>query len=123
MSVGVATLIITSPAKQYTTIASQGKTDVWYGYSKLKTICACESRGDKNGEPRQFDNKGDVLRGYPNPNDVGMCQISTEWHAGEAKRVGLDIMTAKGNLAFAKHLYDTEGDAPWKWSKASCWGK
>ena len=51
-----------------------------------------------------------------------MCQISLKWHAGEAKALGMDIMTAEGNLAYSKALYDKEGDIPWKWSK-TCWSK
>jgi hypothetical protein len=34
--------------------------------------------------------------------------------------MGLDIETLDGNLAYARHLYRTQGTAPWVYSE-HCW--
>ena len=103
--------------------------NVWLGYSKLKKICACESAGGSDREPRQFDEKGNPLWGYdpktgkPIKNDVGMCQISLPYHLKETKRLGLDVINSfEDNVAFAKILWKREGDKPWRASE-KCWKK
>jgi hypothetical protein len=60
--------------------------DVWAGYSLLKRIASCEGWGDPNREPRQFLPDGSVLRGFPNPQDIGLAQINlpTWRHSEEA---------------------------------------
>lgn len=94
----------------------------WQGYALLKHIASCESTGDPNKEPREFNASGTVLRGYPNPNDVGLAQINIPTWGANAKALGDDLFTYQGNLAFAKWLFDHEGDEPWKYSKG-CWGR
>jgi hypothetical protein len=39
-------------------------------------MASCESWGDPNKEPRQFLPDGSVLRGFPNPQDIGLAQIN-----------------------------------------------
>lgn len=89
----------------------------------LLPVCSCESsyEGNSTSIPRQFDRDGSVRYGRANPSDVGMCQINSQYHEKDAVRMGMDIRTEEGNVAFANHLYDTQGLAPWSWSK-SCWG-
>lgn len=82
----------------------------------LAKISKCESR------TRQFGKDGKVLRGEVNSDDVGLMQINEQYHAKEAKALGLDLESVEGNLAYAKHLYDTEGTKPWNASK-KCWNK
>jgi hypothetical protein len=106
------------PPKQYAVAVSN--SDIWVGYSQPKRICSCESQGDPDRAPRQFDAKGNLLLGEPDPMDVDACQISTRpkyGHAEEARKLGLDLFTYAGNIAYAKILYDREGESPWKWSK------
>jgi hypothetical protein len=60
-----------------------------------------------------------------NSNDSGVFQISEKYHGGANgyRALGLtDMFDVKQNLAYARHLYDTQGLEPWKWSK-HCWSK
>lgn len=79
-------------------------------------IARCESRF------RQLDAHGNVLRGEQNPLDVGVFQINEKYHLADSKKMGLDIHTLKGNIEYARYLYDNQGTKPWNWSKP-CWGK
>lgn len=90
--------------------------DAFSGYHTLKVICSCESG------LTHFDKNGDVLKGTINRFDIGICQINELYHQEKVDELGLDIYTEEGNIAYAKHLYDTQGDAPWIWSKP-CWEK
>jgi hypothetical protein len=60
------------------------------------------------------------LRGYPNPDDVGACQINGPTWRATATKLGDDLDLYAGNIAFAKHIYDLYGNTPWRYSK-SCW--
>jgi hypothetical protein len=94
--------------------------DIWDGYPLLKMIGSCESNGDPNEEPRQFNTDGTLLRGYPNPNDVGAMQINVPTWGAKAKELGFDIYTYGGNIAMGKWIFDTYGSQPWKYSE-NCW--
>ena len=88
----------------------------------LRPVCGCESSydGTAEGEPQQFEIDGVTVRyGRINHSDRGMCQINSI-HRDEARSMGMDIETASGNVAFANHLYETQGLKPWNWSKP-CW--
>jgi len=89
-------------------------------YASLKPICGCESVGDPKATPRQFNADGSVIRGVQNPSDVGMCQVNEHYHGAAAEKMGLDLETEYGNITFSNYLYDTQGTAPWNWSK-HCW--
>jgi hypothetical protein len=82
----------------------------------MTKVAWCESRN------RQFDKDGSVFRGKVNNDDVGVMQVNTYYHESTAKKMGLDLMTLEGNLAYAKYLYEREGTTPWNSSKP-CWGK
>jgi hypothetical protein len=82
----------------------------------LSKVAFCESRY------RQFDANGEVLRGVVNSKDVGVMQINEYYHLDSAVRLGLDIYTLEGNMAYAQYLYDTQGVAPWVHS-SKCWSK
>lgn len=49
-------------------------------------------------------------------------QINEYYHKDTAKRLGYNIYSLKGNMAYAKWLYKREGTAPWA-SSSKCWGK
>ena len=68
----------------------------------------------------QFRN-GEVLRGVVNHNDIGIFQINTQ-HEAEAKKLGYDIYTLKGNIAYAQYLYKKNGLSDWRFSEG-CWGQ
>lgn len=78
-------------------------------------IARCEST------MRQWGSDGKALRGMVNHADIGILQINEDAHAKEAAKLGLDIYTLNGNLAFAKWLYERDHLRPWAPSVA-CWG-
>lgn len=79
-------------------------------------IARCES------QYTQYDKDGSVHRGVVNNKDVGVMQINEFYHKDVAEKLGLDIYTIQGNVAYAKYLYEKEGTSPWSSSKP-CWGK
>ncbi len=85
----------------------------------LVKICKAESG------LRQFNAKGDVLRGKVNRSDIGICQISEYTWNDTARRMGMDIYTEEGNKAFAVWLFLQQGTKPWESSKniVNGWGK
>lgn len=69
----------------------------------------------------QFDSKGEVLRGKINPQDVGIFQLNEFYHLKTAEKMDIDIYTVRGNIAYAKYLYEKNGLKDWEASR-SCWG-
>jgi len=80
----------------------------------LVSIAWCESSF------RQFDASGNVIRGKVDPSDVGVMQINEQYHADEAVKMGYNIYTVEGNVAFAKYLYQKYGAQPWA-NSSKCW--
>ncbi len=79
-------------------------------------IAQCESQmihGYSNGR---------VLQGIIDPDDIGVMQINRRYHGRDARRMGYNIYSAQGNIAFAKYLYRTQGTRPWK-ASSPCWTK
>ena len=70
----------------------------------------------------QFNQDGTVLRGFVNPQDVGVMQINEKYHLDTSIRLGIDIYTLEGNLEYARFLYETQGTRPWEYS-SHCWNK
>lgn len=69
---------------------------------------------------RQWVSPGVILEGVVNSDDKGMFQINSFYHEEAATKLGLDIYTAEGNIAYAKLLYEAQGTQPWNASKP-CW--
>jgi hypothetical protein len=83
----------------------------------LAKVGGCESHN------RQYDKNGNVVRGEVNHFDVGVMQINELYHADTAKKLGYDIYSIDGNVAFARYLYETQGGTqPWS-SSSPCWSK
>lgn len=80
----------------------------------LFDIARCESRF------RQFHSNGNVLFGGYRDGMVGLMQINAPVHNQQAIRLGYDIKTLEGNMAYAKYLYEQYGTRPWIDSK-HCW--
>lgn len=78
-------------------------------------IARCESNYT------QFGKGGTALHGGYGGKMVGIFQVYSDIHAAYAKGLGMDIYTAEGNIAYARHLYQTEGTRPWL-SSFPCWG-
>lgn len=82
----------------------------------MYAIAGCESHY------HQYGSDGSVYRGVVNDQDVGVMQINEHYHADNAAKLGLDLYTMQGNVAYAQYLYDKEGTQPWQSSEA-CWSK
>jgi len=80
----------------------------------LAEVARCESGF------RQFDSNGNVIRGKVNKGDIGIMQINKYYHEDDATKLGIDIYTIDGNLAYAEHLYQKYGLDPWV-SSSKCW--
>ncbi|MEI7463263.1 MAG: hypothetical protein WCK03_02590 [Candidatus Taylorbacteria bacterium] len=80
----------------------------------LVDIARCESSF------RQYDKAGNLVRGRVNNADVGVMQINETYHDKTAVKLGLDLHTLEGNVAYAKHLYNEQGAQPWV-SSSPCW--
>ena len=79
-------------------------------------IAHCESRF------RQTDTEGNVFRGVQNRYDVGVMQINELYHLDEAKKLGINIYTLKGNMEYARYLYENQGARPWM-ASSPCWAQ
>lgn len=77
-------------------------------------IARCESHF------RQFNSDGSIHKGTQNPLDTGLYQINLKYHLEASKKLGMDIYTVAGNIAYAKVLRAKNGYTDWSWS-ASCW--
>ncbi|OIP77774.1 MAG: hypothetical protein AUK16_01145 [Parcubacteria group bacterium CG2_30_44_11] len=64
---------------------------------------------------------GSVLRGKVDSRDIGVMQINSGYHAAAAKTLGLELNNLYDNMAYARHLYETQGIQPWSSSRL-CWG-
>lgn len=79
-------------------------------------VSKCESRY------RQFEADGSIFRGKINANDVGALQINETYHLKRAQKLGYDVYSLQGNMAYARLLYQEQGPQPWS-SSYPCWGK
>ena len=75
-------------------------------------IARCESKF------RQYTDSDSVLRGGAGGGMVGVFQFYETIHAPAAKALGFDLTTLDGNLAYAKHIYESEGTTPWNSARA-----
>jgi len=82
----------------------------------MADVAYCESRF------RQFTKDGKVIRGRVVSDDIGVMQINEYFHGDTAEKLGHDIYTLEGNLAYAKYLFEKQGTKPWN-SSAVCWDK
>lgn len=67
-------------------------------------IARCESR------LRQFKEDGTPL--VSETSDVGLFQIN-QVHWEDARKLGIDIYSEEGNIAFARLLFDANGFGDW----------
>lgn len=83
----------------------------------LVEVARCESTF------RHFGSDGEtVIRGKVNKDDIGVMQINEHYHGDTAEKMGLDLHSVEGNVAYAKYLYGKYGTKPWNASSA-CWSK
>jgi|SRR3989338_650928 len=82
----------------------------------LAEVAKCES-GFKH-----VGGNGEIIKGKVNRGDLGVMQINKYYHEKDALKLGLDLKTLQGNMAFARKLYDKYGTNPWQ-SSSECWEK
>lgn len=82
----------------------------------LVEIAKCEST------MTHFDKDGKLVRGKVDRRDVGVMQINEGYHLEDSKKLGYDIHTVEGNVAYAKYLYKKYGSEPWS-ASSPCWKK
>ncbi len=82
----------------------------------MAEVARCESQF------RQLGKDGLVLRGRVVSDDLGVMQINAYFHQDTAEKLGFDLYSLEGNLAYAKNLYERQGLQPWS-ASAPCWDK
>ena len=102
-------------------VASNGKTEAavreyFKDIPVMIQVARCESQF------RHILADGSVLHGVVDSADTGVMQINKRYHASAAAAMGLSLDDLHGNMAYARHLYETQGIRPWNASSA-CWGK
>ena len=65
---------------------------------------------------------GSVLKGVVDPADTGVMQINKRYHEKTAATMKLNLDDIYHNMAYARHLYETQGTRPWN-ASAPCWGQ
>lgn len=98
---------------QGVTIENKLKAIFWDAPIMIE-IARCESH------LRQFDSKGNVLKGIVNPKDKGVFQISETYWLDVSNQLDYNIYAVNGNIQMARYIYDTQGTKPWNASKG-CW--
>jgi hypothetical protein len=82
----------------------------------MAEVAKCESHF------RQFEKDGSIFRGRITTKDVGVMQVNEYYHLNRAQKLGYNIHTIEGNMAYARLLYTEEGVDPWI-SSSPCWMK
>lgn len=117
MSLLLALLFVTSAHAQVglnVDIRSMVEQEFGTDAPVMLEIARCESKF------RQYTDAGNPLYGGYQGRMVGIFQVYSDIHASGARAMGMDIETAEGNIAYARHLYNREGTVPWN-SSSSCW--
>ncbi len=65
---------------------------------------------------------GSTLTGRVDSADTGVMQINKRYHQRTANAMDLNLENIYDNMAYARHLYETQGLQPWRASSA-CWNR
>ncbi len=65
---------------------------------------------------------GSVLQGRVDSADTGVMQIKKRYHQATAHAMNLNLDSIYDNMAYARHLYETQGLQPWR-SSSACWNR
>jgi hypothetical protein len=65
---------------------------------------------------------GSVLQGRVDSADTGVMQINKRYHQNAAHAMDLNLDNIYDNMAYARHLYETQGIQPWN-ASAPCWNR
>jgi hypothetical protein len=63
---------------------------------------------------------GSTLQGRVDSADTGVMQINKRYHLKSASAMNLNLDNIYDNMAYARHLYETQGIQPWN-ASAHCW--
>jgi hypothetical protein len=85
----------------------------------LTKIAFCESSFNVNAVNKNIKN-GEVWS-----RDWGLFQINDHYHLDNANKMGLNILSAEGNVKYARYLYDSVAENKLRFWEASrpCWGR
>ena len=104
------------PSKDYNADVESEVREYFADIPLMAEISKCESHY------RQFEKDGSIFRGKVNNQDVGAMQINEYYHKDRATKLGYDLHTLEGNMAYARVLYEEQGGQPWV-SSSPCWKK
>lgn len=104
------------PSKNYNADVESKVREYFADIPLMAEISKCESHY------RQFENDGSIFRGKVNDQDVGAMQINEYYHKDRATKLGYNLRTLEGNMAYARLLYQEQGGQPWV-SSSPCWKK
>ncbi len=114
---GIAAKVTATSATKNPNAAVESQVREYFADIPLMAeIAKCESRF------RQFEKDGSILRGKITDRDVGVMQVNEYYHLARAVKLGYDLHTIEGNMAYARRLYKESGSQPWI-SSAPCWMK
>ena len=65
---------------------------------------------------------GSTLTGRVDAADTGVMQINKRYHSVAATAMDLNLDNIYDNMAYARHLYETQGIRPWN-ASAACWNR
>jgi len=63
---------------------------------------------------------GSILQGRVDPDDTGVMQINKRYNEKSAISMNLDVENIYDNMAYARNIYDKQGEQPWS-ASAPCW--
>ncbi len=114
----IATNVDVTEGVAKTTVGSNTEIAVREYFSDIPVmiqVARCESTF------RHTLEDGTVLRGKVDNRDTGVMQINSYYHGKAAAELGLDLENFEDNMAYARHLYETQGTQPWS-ASSPCWG-
>jgi hypothetical protein len=105
--------------KAYSTPGASAETEsivrsYFHDIPVMAEIARCESGF------RHTLSDGSTLTGRVDSADTGVMQINKRYHQSTATAMDLNLDNIHDNMAYARHLYETQGIQPWR-SSAHCW--
>ncbi len=107
--------------KAYSTPGASAETEsivrsYFHDIPVMAEIARCESGF------RHTLSDGSTLTGRVDSADTGVMQINKRYHLQSATAMDLNLENIYDNMAYARHLYETQGIRPWN-ASAKCWNR